>query len=256
MLPITNQDPAPDGTLVVDQPIAFTVDDSVAVASVALSVDDVVVYVDEAARGDYVVTRTAVVGGTRYTILPPDSWGYNTVLRFGVYGEGEPMGNDTASWGLKVEEDPTCFIGPVNAFEESLLFPFSTATLRHTEELRTFLLDNAISRPQANRAVRWLLLRAQDSALAPVLRDLVVTPTTQERSVRLCHQRTNVALDQSLRGKVNILPQVVAELRGVGLPAAHAKLCLSYDRDDPQQRIPLACVLVCLAKALEVNAIS
>ena len=81
--------------------------------------------------------------------------------------------------------------------------------------------------------LRWLRLRAQDSPLATILRNLIPTPTIVERQAKLCYQRTNVEMDQGLRGKGEILLQVIVELRRLGLPEAHAHLCLSYDRDDP-----------------------
>jgi len=239
-----------------DASFAFTITDDVFYNSVVISLDDVVVYENETGKLGYFIERTVPANGVRYTVSAAEPWAYNRLLRIGLFAQIVGLDVNTFSWTLRVTEDASCFTGPINTFEESLLFPFTTVTLRRTEELRAFLLDNAISRPQANRAVRWLLLRAHNSALACVLRDLVATPTIPERQARLCAQRTDYALDQSLRGKADILPQVITELQSVGLPANHAQLCLSYDRDDPNLRIPLACVLVCLAKALEVNAIT
>lgn len=279
MLPITDLNLPLDNVLHIDQSLAFTIAAEVVTDSIIVSIGSTIVYAHSTGQNRYHVTQTVVPTGTRLEITPPDGWPYDTQLSLGVYaiyggawwyrwftgdapltmepyGDAEPMSDDTASWTVQVEEDASCFIGPINVFEASLLLPFSTLSLQRTEELRAYLLDNAISRPQANRAVRWLRLRAQDSTLATVLRNLIIPPTVVERQAKLCYQRTNVELDQGLRGKGEILPQVITELQGLGLPEAHVQLCLSYDRDDPNLRVPLACVLVCLAKALEVNAIS
>jgi hypothetical protein len=278
MLTILQESALTGGMLPSSQPFAFIIKDDIFFNSVIIFIDDAPVYQNEAAERGYTVVREVRPNGTYFAVSNDNGWPYSALLRIGVfaqvagwwyrwflpavpmivnpYGEGEPSYADTANWTLQIAEDTSCFIGPINTFEQSLLYPFTTATLQYTETLRAYLLDNAIKQPQANRAVRWLLLRAHDSALAPVLRDLVTTPTVVERQARLCAQRSNFELDQGLRGKGDLLPRVITELQAMGLPAAHAALCTSYDRTDPNLRVPLACVLVCLAKALEVNAIS
>ena len=280
-LTIVDRSPTAYGLLTANQAIWFVIDGSLALSSVILSVNDVVIYSNQVAHGGYAVTRTTLPGDqTRYEITPPDGWPYNTQLTVGVYaeqdawwyrwftglsalwmdayGEGESMDAGTARWDLYVEEDPSCFFGPINTFEESLLLPYShyDSTLRFTEQLRTLLLDLAIARPQANRAIRWLFLHAHSNELAPVLRTLVPTPTTAEMAVRLCGQRSNVIIDAALRGKPGLLPAVLRELQTLGLPPAHAAMLQRYDIDDPNARVPMSCLAVCLAKVLETGTLA
>jgi hypothetical protein len=275
-LPIVNRIPAPDHELQPDQDIEFTIDGSVILDSVLISIDDVLIYSHQTPRGGYAVTRTPLPDDqTQYVITPPDVWPYNETITVSVYaeqdawwyrwftgqdpmfmdayGEGEPMGIITSRWDLLVAEDPTCFIGPINSFEQALLLPYASCDtrLRATEELRELLLDYAISRPKANRAVRWILLRAHSSELAPVLRTLVPTPTSAEATVRLCNQRSNVDIDAALRGKPGLLPAVLDELSAFGLPPAYRTLLQRYDIDDANARVPLSCLAVCLAKVFE-----
>jgi hypothetical protein len=275
-LPFVDRIPLPDHVLKADQTISFTLDGSVILSSVLFSINDVVIYSNSTAHGGYTVTRTPLFGDqTRYEITPPDYWPYNARLVIGVYaeqdawwyrwftgmsgfsmdayGEGEPMGVIRDVWNLYVEEDPSCFFGPINRFEQSLLFPYTSyaSTLQFTEQLRSLLLDQAISRPQANRAVRWLFLRAHSHDLAPILRSFVPAPTTVESTVRLCNQRSNVDIDAALRNKPTLLSLAIDELRSFGLPAEHADLLHRYDVDDPNLRVPASCLTVCLAKVLE-----
>jgi hypothetical protein len=279
-LPIVNRIPAPDHELQPDQNVQFTIDGSVILNSVLIGIDDVVIYSSQTAHGGYHVTRTPLPGGqTRYTIRPPDAWPYNQVITVSVYaeqdawwyrwftgqdpmyldvyGEGEPMGIIRSRWDLLVAEDPSCFIGPINTFEQALLLPYAhgDSTLRATEELRELLLDYAIIRPKANRAVRWILLRAHSGELTPVLRTLVPTPTVIEASVRLCNQRSNVDIDAALRRKPSLLPTVISELRSFGLPAAYVDMLQRYDVDDPNARVPMSCLAVCLAKVFEIGPV-
>lgn len=258
-LTISDRSPVPDAELTVAQAIQFILNGSLALPSVILGINDTVVYADEAARGSYSVVRTVLSGTqTRYAVTATDGWSYGAALTPSVYAEDTLADVFMDRWDLDVVEDPTCFTGPITSFEESLLLPYShyDSTLRFTEQLRTLLLDLAVARPQANRAVRWLFLRAHSNELAPVLRTLVPTPTTAELAVRLCGQRSNVTVDAALRGKPGLLTSVMRELQTLGLPPTHAAMLQRYDIDDPNARVPMSCLAVCLAKVLETGTLA
>jgi hypothetical protein len=235
------------------QAVKFTLTGAPLLSAVLISVNDVIIYLDEAARSGYTVTRTSLGGSSyRYEILPPVAWPYDAQLNVNVFSDA------ATRWTLWVDEDPTCFVGPLNSFEQSLLLPYDhcDSTLRSTDQLRTLLLDLAIDRPQVNRAVRWLFLRAHSNDLAPVLRTLVPTPTTSEATVRLCRQRSNLVVDTTLRGKAGLLRAVIGELQTLGLPTMHADLLHRYNIDDPNLRVPMSCLAVCLAKVLETGVLA
>jgi hypothetical protein len=250
---VSDYDPVPDHLIAPTQAVKFTLTGAPLLSAVLISVNDVVIYFDETARGGYTVVRTSLGGSSyRYEVSPPIAWPYAAQLTFGVFSDS------AARWTLWVDEDPTCFVGPPNSFEQSLLLPYDhwDSTLRSTDQLRTLLLDLAIDRPQVNRAVRWLFLRAHSNDLAPVLRTLVPTPTSIEAAVHLCRQRSNLVIDTALRGKPGLLTAVIGELQTLGLPAMHADLLRRYDIDDPNLRVPMSCLAVCLAKVLETGGLA
>jgi len=156
-------------------------------------------------------------------------------------------------------DDLDCFSGPVNAFEELLLVPydFGATTLYYTEQLRSLMLNITMDRPDPVTAVRQIFLRAHQMELAPVLRNIVPTPTLRERESTLCYKRTAIQIDAALRRKPGLLRACLSELKALKLPQQHYTLLHTYlDTDQPNDITPLACVILCLAKALEKNELS
>lgn len=165
----------------------------------------------------------------------------------------------TSTWTFLVNVDPTCFTGPINDFESSLLVPYDHAasTLYYTEQLRQYLLAVVQSRPDPIKAIRHVYLRANLGELGALLRNLAPAPTAAEKVVKLCYKRTAIQIDAALRRKPGLLNAVLTELTTLGLPKEHRELLWSYLRtDQPNDLVPLACVMVCLAKILEQNALS
>ena len=126
--------------------------------------------------------------------------------------------------------------------------------LYYTEQLRQLLLDVTTDTPDPLEAIRAIFLRAHSTELGVVLRDIVPTPTTAEAVVELCYKRTLLEIDVYLQQRPNILESAIQELPSVKLPLLHLQLLLSYlNADDPTVRVPLACLVVFLAKSLENN---
>ena len=273
MATASDLNPVPGGVLPADGAIGFRLEE-VDADTVLISINNTVVYSNGVAHHGCTVD----VLDDYYEVRKTAGWPYGVTLRVSVYGAiqawwyrwfadgnaplyGEPYGDGddigviAGDWTLVVSDDPSCFIGPINAFETSLLTPLPSTTPQ-LEHLRTFILDNAIVHPQVNRAVRWLMLRAYSSPLSTVMRNIVPTPTATERAAKLCDQRSNVTMAQLLADRPIDVALAITELRSLGLPLPHARLLQEYNRPDPNVRVPLTCVMVCLAKALDVNAIS
>ncbi len=152
-----------------------------------------------------------------------------------------------------------CFEGPLNTFETSLLVPYDQGgtSLYYMELLRNRLIVAANTESHPTRSIRRIFLLAFHGDLHSVLRDLVPTPTTQEKGVKLCGKRTILQIDADLRSKPGLLQGALSELKNLGITMPHYQLLRRYlATDEPNVLVPLACVMVCLAKALEVNALS
>lgn len=184
-------------------------------------------------------------------------YGTEVVVRVSVADlTGVPV---TSTWTFLVNVDPTCFTGPINDFESSLLVPYDHAasTLYYTEQLRQYLLTVVQARPDPIKAIRHINLRANLGELGALLRNLVPPLTAAEKVVKLCYKNTAIQIDAALRRKPGLLNAVLAELTPLGLPKEHRELLWSYLRtDQPNDLVPLACVMVCLAKVLEKNELS
>lgn len=254
-----NLDPDDNETEVdASSKIVFDLTDNVGIdeASVLIFINGVLAYENSAAKNGYVVQRTPILYGYNYEFTPPVQWRYGSTVE--VVGSARDtlftLGERT--WTFDITADPFCFEGPLNDFETSLLDPFTLAgtSLEFAEKLRVFLLASLSGVSHLNRAMRTMYLRAHSTELAPILRQLVPTPTSREQAVRLCGQRSNVDVELDLRSKPWLLPNTLRELQGLGLPVQHVKLLDAYRRTEaPNTVVPLACLLVFLAKALENN---
>jgi hypothetical protein len=153
-------------------------------------------------------------------------------------------------WGYEPYCDPTCFTGPLNEAEEGLLVPF--ATLDYMERLRVDLLKYVVTNNDPNEAARSIFLRAHSQETAPIMHDIVPVPTEAEWATRLCFKNTNLSVSNNLRRKPNLLPGAIRELFAMGVPHEQRKLLDAYaSEDQPNTEVPLACVMVLLAKAFE-----
>lgn len=253
----TNYSPAIGTLIPIDQALSFEVQDNIQVdeSTVQISINGVVIYTGSASRAAYTVVVTPVGTGYRYDITAPSAWAYSSeviILAYAVDSVGVPA---TDSWYYPVVDDSLCFEGPLNSFETSLLAPYTNAALVNMETLRDWLLTNAIDPPHVFRAARFVWLRAHTIEVGPILRDITPTPDADDRAVVLCNQCTNITLNTALRSKPNILERSVVELLAVGLSPLHVKMLQRYITTNPNDRVPLACFLVCLAKTLDLNEI-
>lgn len=232
--------------------VSFEVTDSVAVdATKTLSfIQGVLAYENETEYNGYNVVRTAITQGYRYEITSPDIWPYGSEIMVEASARDTSSNLTSVTWSFFTLLNPDCFTGPLNDTEEALYTPFTS--LDYTERLRSTLLQAAVTRPDTVTAARVIFLDAHSQELAPVLRDLVSTPTNTERASRLCARATNLQISNALRRKVNLLPGAIHELQSLGLPREHAEMLRAYEREDqPNTEVPLACLIVLLAKALE-----
>lgn len=156
----------------------------------------------------------------------------------------------TEEWNFTVSEDPTCFTGPLNATEEALITPFTA--LPNCEKLRTYLFSYITTNHSIIEGARAIFLRGHSQELSPVLFNIVPVVTEKETASRLCHKATNISVANNLRRKTNVIPAAIRELVSLGLPSAHRTLFERYAQEDqPNTEVPLACVIVLLAKAFE-----
>jgi hypothetical protein len=232
--------------------VSFDIVDNVAVdpTKTLIFVDGLLAYESEVAENGFSVVRTPVTFGFRYKVTPPTGWAFGTDVVFDVTARDTLNTLGQKAWTFAVAEDPTCFAGPLNETEEALLVPFTS--LDHTERLRKTLLLAATTKPDAITAARVVYMNGHSQELAPVLRDMVATPTTTEKAARLCNRATHLAVSNTLRRKINLLPGAIRELQGLGLPREHVAMLNAYAAEDqPNTEVPLACLIVLLAKALE-----
>lgn len=235
-----------------DKVVSFDIVDNVAVdpTKTLIFVNGLLAYENEVAENGYSVVRTPVTFGYRYKVTPPLGWSFGTDVVFDVTARDTLNTLGQKAWTFAVAEDPTCFAGPLNATEEALLSPFTS--LDHTERLRKALLLAATTRPDSITAARVVYMNGHSQELTPVLRGMVATPTDAERAARLCNRSTHLAISNALRRKINLLPGAIRELQGLGLPREHVAMLNAYAAEDqPNTEVPLACLIVLLAKALE-----
>ncbi|MHC4619225.1 MAG: hypothetical protein ACYTEQ_15885 [Planctomycetota bacterium] len=241
-----------------DQGIAFDVRDNISVdePTVLIFINEVLAYEASVAKNGFTVQKTVIPFGFHYEITGPTNWRYGSAVT--VAGSARDHLNTLGSrtWSIQIIEDPACFSGPINIFEATLLTPYTLAdtALRNAEGLRRLLLDSLVDLEHPTRAVRIMFLRAHSTELAPILRQLVPEPTPRELAVKLCRQRSNIDVELDLRRKPWLIPGALNELADLGLPQKHRELLTSYVIEStPNTIVPLACLIVFLAKALENN---
>jgi len=254
-----NLSPAENASNVADtSSIAFDIVDNISVnePTVLIFIDGLVVYENSVAKNGFVVQRTTISQGFRYEVTGPVPWRYGSVITIASSARDSLNTLGSKTWSIRIQEDPTCFDGPLNAFETSLLAPLTLAgtALQQTEALRKLLLTSAVDLEHPVRAMRTLFLRAHSTELSPVLRRLVPTPTARERTAQLCRQRSNTNIALDLQRKPWLVPRALQELEAIGLPRSHREMLSAYVFEHaPNTLVPLACLLVFLAKALESN---
>jgi hypothetical protein len=248
-----NLDPAENEAKVApNKVISFDITDNVAVdvTKTLIFINGVLAYENETEYNGFTVVRTSVLFGYRYRITPPFGWPYGSEVVLEVSARDTLNTLAEKTWSFFIQSDATCFDGPLNETEEALLEPFTS--LVYAEMLREELLLASVTRPNAIIAARVIFINGHSQELAPVLRDMVPSPTAAEKASRLCYRATNLYVSNFLRRKVNLLPGAIQELQGLGLPDEHAALLNAYAQEDqPNTEVPLACLIVLLAKALE-----
>lgn len=251
-LTFLNFDPASSSVNVAtDATIAFEVisDETIDATKTKITINNTLLYDNETALSGYTVVRTPISFGYAYEVTVAKPWSYGAQVEVKPYAE-DSGGSAQASWLFTIVEDPSCFVGPINATEDTLLTPF--ASLIYTEKLRKALVAALVRRPNSNTAARVVFLNAYSGELSPVLNQVVTPPTAAERNVRLCYRATNLEVSNTLRRKVNYIPGAIEELKGLGVPKEHIALFTDYAREDqPNTEVHLACLIVVLAKALE-----
>lgn len=251
-LTFLNFDPAGASlNVLTDKAISVEVisDNAIDVTKTTFKINNILVYANETSFAGFTVVRTPISFGYNYEITPSKPWSYGQQVTVVAYAEDTAISTQS-TWSFSIVDDPTCFIGPITATEDALLTPFTS--LNFTEKLRKSLVAAVMRRPNATVAARAIYLNAHAFELAPVLNQLVATPTTAQRSVRLCHKATNLDVSNALRRKVNYIPGAIEELKGLGVPKEHIALLQDYALEDqPNTEVHLACVIVVLAKALE-----
>lgn len=166
------------------------------------------------------------------------------------------------AWGADPEGPPPiewtqlCFTGPLTALETSLLEPYTLAitTLQNTEKLRQILLDSAVSTPDPVGAIRNLYMRMYDSEVSTMMRRLMPTPTPVELSSFICYKRTLLSIYADLQQRPLLCGQSLQELQTLKCPDEYVKMFTSYlQLNQPNEVVPVAVLLVFLAKVLETN---
>lgn len=259
---IRNMDPA-NGAIDVaaDKKIEFDTWDNVAIdeSETVIVINSVLAYQNSSGQNSFIVTATPIVDGYHYEVTAPTNWARGTIVsvQVQVYDTlGVPA---TASWSFEIYGAPDCFTGPINSFEASLLVPYDMAAtkLYRTEILRNLLLNRVNTYTDPIKAIRQVYLCAFNHELAPILREIVPIPTPREKTAKLCYKRTTIQIDAVLRSKPNLLSATLAELQSIGLPIPHSRMLNRYlATDEPNTLVPLACIIVLIAKALEANALS
>lgn len=250
---VTNRSPAPNASGVSPTAkVKFDIIDNVAVDenTVIITVNGVLAYVSGAEQNGFTVVRTVVSQGFHYEVTNPLEWSYNQDAEVNVFAKDTLGISVNSIWQFTVTSDETCFAGPLNDTEAALLVPYTS--LDYCERLRKALVQHNTRNHDPVESARAIYLRAHTQEFAPVLYNLVPTPTTAEASVRLCNKSTNLSISNNLRRKPNLLPGAIRELSALGLPREHRALLEAYAREDqPNTEVPLACVIVLLAKAIE-----
>lgn len=256
---------APTGTSTVHPRITFSTADDIEVvlSTLQVSIGGLTVIQNGVILPGWAGPESAITANTNngYDVVidPEQDFAYDTSYDVIVSVQNDGGLSAVATWTFYTGADPTCFIGPLNVFEQSLLVPYDYAgsKLYYVEQLRRYLLEVVTNVPDPIKAIRQVFLRAHMCDLGPVLRGIVPTPTTFEKAVKLCYKRTAIEIDADLRRKPGLLKAALSELKGLGLPVEHSQLLWSYLRtDQPNDLVPLACLIVCMAKALEKNELS
>lgn len=222
-------------------------------------ISNVLAYQASAAQNDFAVTATPITKGFHYETVSPGPFPFGAAVDVHVFLRDTLSNPLDTRWSFYVLEDPECFVGPINDFEELLLVPYDYAatTLYYTEQLRLLMLNASMTRPDPIKAVRQVFLRAHQIDLASMLRNIVPTPTLRERTSKLCYKSTAIEVDAALRRKPGLLRACLTELKALKLPQQHYVLLHTYlDTNQPNDATALACVILCLAKALEKNELS
>lgn len=232
--------------------VSFNITDNIAVdpATVVVLIYGELAYQLETELNGFTVVRTPIAQGYNYKITHTLEWPYNRWIDVNVYAKDVVNTVGSKTWQFLTELDSRCFTGPLNETEVALLHPF--VSLNYCERLRQSLLTSVTTNSAPDEGSRSIFLRAHSQEFAPVMFDIVPVPTLAEKSVRLCNKATNLSISNYLRRKTNLLPGAIHELMALGLPYEHRALFEAYAREDqPNTEVPLACVIVLLAKAFE-----
>lgn len=219
-----------------------------------ITVDGVTAYSGQLAKNGFAVTRTPITKGYSYVITPPDDFGYGAQVDIGIIAEDYSNYTLLEQYSFFTVEDPNCFTGPLTEFELTLENPLLTTGTRFLEALRLWLLRNLLNVIQQNRAIRSVYLRAYEHPASVILSNLVPTPTSREKDVGLCGRRTNIQVNEDMKQQPQMLERALTELTVLGTPDKHRRMLQAYiSTGNPNDRVPIACIMVLLARALEDN---
>ena len=239
----------PESPVVVD--VTATDLDS---ASVFITINGLVVWENGLAAPWATVARDPITNGFRFTVLLYPPYPYSSEVSVYVYAATTTAINDAVTWRFSIIEDPTCFIGPNNDLENVLLSPYPLAStiLPSMERLRKCLLESAVANANVHAAIRALFVRTLQSDVRTMLFGSIAVPTDAEKAVRICHKNTIVTQAQLIGADYGLIAPAIAELRRLGMPQQHQEMLLRHlNTGDPAVWVPLACVVVFLAKLME-----
>jgi hypothetical protein len=255
---LSNQLPAANATLVpLDSTISFHVtdpDDDLDASTVLITVDGVVAYSGLSGQNGFGVTRNSIALGYSYVITPPLPFDYGAEIEVGVRADDFSAFTLQTTYSFYTVEDPLCFTGPLTDFEEGLRDPIVTAGATHLEQLRRWLLRNVLTVLHPDRAIRFVYLRAFEHPVSTVLGDVMTAPTSRETDVVLCGRRTNVQINNDLKLLPTLLDRAITELSVLGATSQHIQIFQAYaGTGNPNDRVPIACIVTLLARVLEDN---
>lgn len=218
-------------------------------AAVLCIINEVTAYQNQTQQNGFTVVRTPILGGYSYVVTPPVQYTWGSTVSVFIFAQDFSLATDTESFTFDVELSPDCFTGPLNAFEEKVVVPF-TGDYKNLELIRYNLIQNFVKINPVT-ATRAVFLLGHTHELSVILRDLVPIPTEEERSSLLCKRRSLLTVAGMMPDKYTWLGNSTEELVALRVPLEHRQLIQTYlDAADETQVVLVMCFMVLLAKAL------
>jgi len=256
---ISNYYPAPYATNVDPATVvSFDITDAnndLDPTTVIIGVNGTTAYAGLIQKNGFSVVRTPVVKGFSYEIVSPINFTYSSDVRVSILARDTSNRTVIALYSFQITEDDTCFFGPLTEFEETLKNAYITVGARYLEQLRRWLLRNVLNVIHLDRSIRFIYLRAYTHPASTILTNLAPTPTGREMASRLCGQRTNIQINNDMRQQhPQMLERALTELTLLGVPDKHRRMLEAYvNTGNPNDRVPVACIMLILARVLEDN---